>query len=115
MEIWVPSQFPGQVVEIAANILGVDPANVKVHGTRMGGAFGRRAVHDFAAEAMAISHKVGGPVKLTWTRTDDIHNDFFRVGGFQKMKAAVDPNGKLTAWDQHYIGFGRACKPVIVK
>ena len=49
MEIWVPSQFPGQVVEIAANLLGVAPQNVEVHGTRMGGGFGRRAVHDFAA------------------------------------------------------------------
>ncbi|MEJ6703509.1 MAG: molybdopterin-dependent oxidoreductase, partial [Pseudomonadales bacterium] len=78
-----------------------------------GGGFGRRAVHDFAAEAMVISHRVGMPVKLTWTRTDDIHNDFFRAGGFENMKAAVDANGKLQAWDQHYIGFAHKGKPVI--
>jgi isoquinoline 1-oxidoreductase beta subunit len=53
------------------------------------------------------------PVKLTWTRTDDIHNDFFRVGGFENMKGAIDADGKLAAWDQHYIGFGREGKPVI--
>jgi len=105
LEIWLGSQFPGQVKEIAKNMLNVEPENVTVHGLRMGGGFGRRAIHDFATEAMAISHRAGVPVKLTWTRTDDIHNDFFRVGGFQNMRAAVSPEGKLAAWDQHYIGF----------
>ena len=113
MELWIPSQFPGQVKEIAENMLGVKKENVKVNPTRMGGGFGRRAVHDFASEAMAISHRAGMPVKLTWTRTDDIHNDFFRVGGFQNMKAAIDQNGKLAAWNQHYIGFAKEGKPVI--
>ena len=113
MEVWIPSQFPGQVKEIADNMLGVKPDNVRVNLTRMGGGFGRRAVHDFAAEAMAISHRAGVPVKLTWTRTDDIHNDFFRVGGFENMKAAIDTDGKLAAWDQHYIGFEHNGKPVI--
>ncbi|MCB1692614.1 MAG: xanthine dehydrogenase family protein molybdopterin-binding subunit [Pseudomonadales bacterium] len=113
LEVWVPSQFPGQVREVAANLLGVDPANVTVHGTRMGGGFGRRAVHDFAAEAMSISKRAGMPVKLTWTRPDDIHNDFFRVGGFENLRGAITPEGKLAALDQHYIGFSKAGKPVI--
>lgn len=113
LEIWMGSQFPAQVKEIAKNMLGVEPANVKVNLKRLGGGFGRRAVHDFAAEAMAISHRAGVPVKLTWTRTDDIHNDFFRAGGFENMKAAIDPDGKLAAWDQHYIGFKKGSKPVI--
>ena len=105
MEIWIGSQFPPQVKEIAESLLGVAPEHVTVHGLRLGGGFGRRAVHDFAAEAIAISGRVSAPVKLTWTRTDDIHNDFFRAGGFENMKAAIDPNGQLAAWDQHYIGF----------
>lgn len=113
LELWLGSQFPGQVKEIAQNMLGVAPENVTVHGLRMGGGFGRRAVHDFAAEAMAIAQRAGVPVKLTWTRTDDIHNDFFRVGGFENMKGAVDSNGRLAAWDQHYIGFGKGGQPVI--
>ncbi len=113
MEVWIPSQFPGQVKEIAKNMFGVEAENVHVTLTRMGGGFGRRAVHDFASEAMAISHRAGVPVKLTWTRTDDIHNDFFRVGGFENMKAAIDSEGKLQAWDQHYIGFAHNGKPVI--
>jgi isoquinoline 1-oxidoreductase beta subunit len=113
MEIWISSQFPAQVKEIAKHMLGIEAENVQVNRMRMGGGFGRRAVHDFASEAMAISHRIAAPVKLTWTRTDDIHNDFFRVGGFQNLTAAIDSNGKLAAWDQHYIGFSHADKPVI--
>ncbi|MEM7016393.1 MAG: molybdopterin cofactor-binding domain-containing protein [Pseudomonadota bacterium] len=105
LDLWLGSQFPEQTKEIALNMLGVKPENVKVNLRRLGGGFGRRAAHDFATEAMAISHRAGVPVKLTWTRTDDIHNDFFRIGGFQNMKGAVDADGKLAAWDQHYIGF----------
>ena len=89
MEVWVGSQYPEQCREVAQNLLGVDPANVLVHGARMGGGFGRRGGHDFVAEAMAIASRVDAPVKLTWTRTDDIHNDFFRVGGFENMTGAV--------------------------
>ncbi|MFT7220998.1 MAG: isoquinoline 1-oxidoreductase beta subunit [Candidatus Azotimanducaceae bacterium] len=113
IEIWVPSQFPDQVKDIALAMLGIAGENVKVNGTRMGGGFGRRAIHDFASEAMAISHRAGVPVKLTWTRTDDIHGDFFRAGGFENMKGAVSPDGKLAAWDQHYIGFNKGGKPVV--
>ena len=105
LELWLGSQFPAQVKEIAQNLLGVDPANVTVNAKRMGGGFGRRAIHDFATEAMAIAKQAGVPVKLTWTRTDDIHNDFFRVGGFENLKGAIDSEGKLAGWDQHYIGF----------
>jgi len=113
IEIWVPSQFPDQVKDIALGMLGIAGENVKVNGTRMGGGFGRRAIHDFASEAMAISHRAGVPVKLTWTRTDDIHGDFFRAGGFENMKGAVNSEGKLAAWDQHYIGFNKGGKPVV--
>lgn len=112
-EIWLGSQFPGQVKEIVKNLFDMAPENVTVHPQRMGGGFGRRAVHDYAAEALTIAHRCAYPVKLTWTRTDDIHNDFFRVGGFENMKAALDKEGKLKAWDQHYIGFAKNGRPVI--
>lgn len=107
LELWLGSQFPGQVKEIAKNLFDIAPENVKVNPLRMGGGFGRRAIHDFAAEAMVISKQAGAPVKLTWTRTDDIHNDFFRAGGFENMKAAINSEGKLAGWDQHYIGVKR--------
>ena len=113
LEVWLGSQFPGQVTEIAGLMFGMKPEQVTVHPMRMGGGFGRRALHDFATEAMAISHRADVPVKLTWTRTDDIHNDHFRVGGFENMKGAVGPDGKLAAWEQHYIGFGKNGRPVM--
>ena len=113
LDVWLGSQFPAQVTGIAGIMFGMKPEQVQVHPMRMGGGFGRRALHDFATEAMAISHRAGVPVKLTWTRTDDIHNDHFRVGGFENMKGAVGPDGKLAAWEQHYIGFGKNGRPVM--
>ncbi len=105
LNLWMGSQFPGQAKEVAYNLLGVAPDDVEIKLMRLGGGFGRRGVHDFAAEAMMIAKQAGVPVKLTWTRPDDIHSDFYRVGGFQNMKGAVNGNGQLAAWDQHYIGF----------
>ena len=113
LEVWLGSQFPARATEIAGRLFGMQPEQVQVHPLRMGGGFGRRALHDFATEAMAISHRAGVPVKLTWTRTDDIHNDHFRVGGFENMKGAVGPDGRLAAWEQHYIGFSKNGRPVI--
>lgn len=107
VDVWAPTQAPGRIPPIAGSLFGIAEDRVTVHQTRMGGGFGRRAVQDFAAEAMAISERVSAPVKLTWTRTDDIHHDFFRAGGFEQLKAAIDENGKLAAWDQHYLGFTR--------
>ena len=113
LEVWLGSQSPAEVTRIAGLLFGMQPEQVRVHPLRMGGGFGRRALHDFATEAMAISHRAGVPVKLTWTRTDDIHNDHFRVGGFENMKGAVTPEGRLAAWEQHYIGFATNGRPVM--
>ncbi len=113
LEVWLGSQFPARVTEIAGRLFGMQPEQVQLHPLRMGGGFGRRALHDFATEAIAISHRAGVPVKLTWTRTDDIHNDHFRVGGFENMKGAVGPDGRLAAWEQHYIGFSNGGRPVM--
>ncbi len=107
VEVWAPSQAPARIRPIAQDLFGLEESQVTVHQTRMGGGFGRRFVHDFAAEAMAISERTGTPIKLTWTRTDDMHHDFFRAGGHQNLRAAVDGNGKLVAWEQQYFGFTR--------
>lgn len=107
VEVWAPSQAPGNINPLARDLFGLEDSQITVHQTRMGGGFGRRFIHDFAAEAMAISKRARVPVKLTWTRTDDIHHDFFRAGGFEQLKGAVDENGKLAAWDQHYLGYTR--------
>lgn len=112
IEVWVPTQGPLRIAPTMESLYGVDPANVTVHQTRLGGGFGRRGSTEFVCEAAEISKRVGKPVKLTWTRTDDLYHDYFRVGGFQKVKAAVADDGKLVAWDQHFIGMTRDGRPV---
>jgi isoquinoline 1-oxidoreductase beta subunit len=77
-----------------------------LHQTRVGGGFGRRLMNDFVAEAAYISKQAGGvPVKLMYTREDDIAHDFYRPGGFMAFKASVDASRKLAAWNSHMISF----------
>jgi isoquinoline 1-oxidoreductase beta subunit len=66
---------------------------------------------EFVCEALAISQHAKAPVKLTWTREDDLEHDYFRVGGFQSLKGTVDKNSKLVAWDQHLIGMSHEGEP----
>ncbi|HTE42131.1 MAG TPA: molybdopterin cofactor-binding domain-containing protein, partial [Steroidobacteraceae bacterium] len=111
VEVWVPTQAPERIFPMVEKEFGVPAANVKVNLTRIGGAFGRRGSLEFVQEALAISKQVGKPVKLTWTREDDFANDYFRVGGFQSLRGAVDKNGKLVAWDNHLIGMSHQGQP----
>lgn len=104
LELWVPTQFPARHKDIAEEMFGVDKEDVIVHQMRLGGSFGRRTSNEFVCEAIAISKRMNAPVKLTWTRQDDIHHDFFRSGGFQSVKAAVNPAGQLVAFENHFMG-----------
>lgn len=106
LEVWVPSQYPARIYGAAEKILGIPTSRTIIHQTRMGGAFGRRGRVDFSMEAATISKKIGAPVKLTWTREDDMQHDFYRAGGFHAMKGAVDEQGKLVAMKTHIIGPG---------
>jgi len=106
LEVWVPSQFPARVFGAAEKILGIPESRTVVHQTRMGGAFGRRGRTDFSMEAATISKRLGAPIKLTWTREDDMQHDFYRAGGFHSMKGAVNEQGKLVAMKTHVIGPG---------
>jgi len=113
VEVWAPSQAPQDIPEAVSSVTGVAKDRITIHQTRMGGGFGRRFVSDFVCEAAAISKEVGKPIKLTWTREDDMQFDFYRVGGFQKLKGAIDQKGKLVAWDQHFIGMRQNGRPVM--
>ena len=112
LELWVPSQSPTRIHAAAKSMFGFEPDQVTLHQMRLGGSFGRRTSSEYICEAIEISKRVGAPVKLTWTREDDIHHDFFRVGGFQSVKGAVNPEGRLVAFEDHFVGMQTNGRPV---
>ncbi|QQS48020.1 MAG: molybdopterin-dependent oxidoreductase [Acidobacteriota bacterium] len=106
LEIWATSQIPQTGRTMAARLMGLPESDVTVHLVRGGGGFGRRAYNDLMLDAAWISKEVGAPVKLVWSREDDIQHDYYRCGGFQFMKGAVDKDGRLVAWHDHFIAYG---------
>jgi isoquinoline 1-oxidoreductase subunit beta len=106
IDIWTTSQFPASGRTAVARLLGMQEADVTLHMVRAGGGFGRRAYNDSMLEAAWIAKKVGAPVKLVWSREDDIRHDFYRCGGFQFFKGAVDNSGKIVAWKNHFVAYG---------
>jgi isoquinoline 1-oxidoreductase beta subunit len=106
IEIWATSQIPQIGRTMVARLLGLPEGSVTVHMVRGGGGFGRRAYNDLLLDAAWISRAVGAPVKLLWTREDDIQHDYYRCGGFQYLRGAVGQDGKLLAWDDHFVGYG---------
>ncbi len=97
-EIWCPTQNPQAAQETVAAALGIDKSNVVCHVTLLGGGFGRKSKPDYAAEAAILAKRLGKPVKVVWTREDDIHHDFYHTTAAVYHKAAVDAKGKPTAW-----------------
>jgi isoquinoline 1-oxidoreductase subunit beta len=97
-EIWSPTQVPQDVRDSAAQALGVDPDQVKVNVTLLGGGFGRRLEHDYGVEAAMVSKAIGGPVKVQWTREDDMRNSTYRPASLHQMSASVDGQGYPVAF-----------------
>ena len=106
IEIWSTSQIPQPGRTAVAQLLKLNENDVTVHIVRGGGGFGRRAYNDIMLDAAWISKQVNAPVKLLWSREDDIQHDYYRCGGFQFMKGAVDNSGKLVAWHDHFVAYG---------
>lgn len=98
-EVWAPVQSPGQARDDIAKAVGVKPEEMVVHTTLLGGGFGRKSKCDFAIEAALICKDLGGaPVKVVWTREDDLHHGFYHTVTAERFEAGVDASNKVIAW-----------------
>ncbi len=97
-EVWAPIQMPDSGAAAVARAVGIRKEDVKLHITFLGGGFGRRLPHDYAVEAALASKAAGAPVKVTWTREDDIRHDYYRPASYHALVAGLDAAGNAVAW-----------------
>jgi len=100
---WAPTQNPQAAQDIISKELGIPKEDVVCHVTLLGGAFGRKSKPDYVAEAAILSKKVGRPVKVVWTREDDIKFDYYNAVAAMYMKAALDTSCRPAAWLQRSV------------
>jgi isoquinoline 1-oxidoreductase beta subunit len=102
-DVWIPTQNQSGVLQAAAKLTNLGPEKIHVHTTFLGGGFGRRYETGVAEEAIHLSKKTGRPVKVLWTRTEDMQHDFYRPANGAVIEAAFDARGLLTAWSQRIV------------
>jgi isoquinoline 1-oxidoreductase beta subunit len=102
-EIWVGTQAPAFVQATATKLTGLPAERIKVNVVYLGGGFGRRFEQDFVVQAVDIAKQAGAPVKLVWTREDDMQHDVYRPASLSKLRAALDAEGRALAWEQRIV------------
>jgi len=100
-EVWAPTQNPNGMATALASVLNLPQSALTIHITLIGGGFGRRLCIDYGVEAALISRSAGAPVKVIWTRDDDIRHDYYRPISHHRLRAGVDAQGQVTSWLHH--------------
>ena len=101
--IWAPTQHPQWARESVAGALEIEESDVEVNVTLLGGGFGRKSKPDFIVEAALISKQIGAPVKVVWTREDDVQHDFFHACSIQHVKVGLSADNQVTGWNHHSV------------
>ena len=99
-EVWAPTQNPQSARTEVARALGMSESKVTIHVTLAGGGFGRKSMSDFIVEAAILSRIMAAPVRVQWTRQDDLRHDYYHAVSAQRLEAAIDGAGNVTAWRQ---------------
>jgi isoquinoline 1-oxidoreductase beta subunit len=109
-EVWAPTQNQTRAQEVAAELTGLAKERVRVHTTFLGGGFGRRLESDFVSEAVRLSKAMGAPVKVIWSREDDVQHGFYRPATYNKLAAGLDAAGTPVAWTHRIVA-----PPILLK
>ena len=109
-DVWVPTQNQTRAQEVAAELTGLPKEQVRVHTTFLGGGFGRRLEPDFVSEAVRVSKAAGAPVKVIWSREDDVQHGFYRPATYNRFAAALDAGGNPAAWTHRIVA-----PPILLK
>src|SRR5205823_13975853 len=99
-EVWAPTQNPQDARTETARVLGIPEEKTTCHVTFLGGAFGRKSKADFVSEAAFLAREAGVPVRVQWTRHDDLRHDYYNTVNTQLLTAGLDRDGKVSAWRQ---------------
>ncbi len=110
-DVWVSTQGQSRVLDSAVSITGLKPEQIHVHSPYLGCGLGRRARTDFSDEAIQISKATGEPIKVIWTREEDIQYDLYRPANSTRITAALDPAGQVTAWSHKVVAAQFSMRP----
>jgi len=102
-DVWASTQMQTMAQAAAAQASGLPPEKVNIHSQYMGGGFGRRGMIDYVTEAVEVSKAVGAPVKVTWSREDDMHHDNYRTASYSRFVAGLDADGWPVAWSNRVV------------
>jgi len=102
-DIWTSTQASDVAQVVVAKVTDLSISDVTIHNQFIGGGFGRRLSQDFVGEAAEISNKVGGVIKLVWSREEDTQNDFYRPASLHRLRATIDAGGKVSGWDHQIV------------